>query len=678
MITVKTNDNSANYTVLFEEAFAFLAETYKDSKLEEYRKDRIKAFVEKQTAKAEANNMVPRFTSIQEYFAYIKDIHDLGGKKFLMLPLDEPVFEVDADKREITVPAVFKKNGISVKGDEIAESLIFKINRFFDYQDLNEMKVRVQWENADKEQGVSEIFAVDADRSADYLYLMWPLTHNITKSPGTIKFSLRFYTALEGGTLAYSWSTKIAAATINDGHNFNITGGDIAVDDASGLFANAINNSTTTASETAAQPGFIFNLNDHTGDPKSGIENADYQNDTVLEAYVDEENDTQTLRVQAYSTDAGLIGYEWFYIDTVKDDKSDTNGWSQALGGKMYFLESNLDYIETKDTTTPDPRKSYYEQVQDEDGEGVSYKRVNWADHVAVDGNKLYEKYSSTLVFNGHKGGPEAGAEKEVLPHVAGKYYAKAYNYVGDNSNSAQSLTIVFPEPEILEFAENGKLDKNVYLQSNGIGDIRVEAVIDARGAKASYEWQYAETKGAAGIDINKLPTEKRNKLSLNTEGNVLTVNGLPGYYKCIIVSTRNYAVKKKDPEYFCMVTEIPAEPTITYPLEDTAVSSRTKGAELKVIVENITGEFETEGMTYQWFKAGLSDDLDAPLADPSDKWLKNDDGTIYTVYTTPKNDTDSYYCVISNRIGEITSVTKSPVFSVGTFAMSSSNSAQG
>ena len=48
---------------------------------------------------------------------------------FSVLPLDEDVFEIDANTRLIKVPSSFATNGISVQGDEVAEVIYFEINR---------------------------------------------------------------------------------------------------------------------------------------------------------------------------------------------------------------------------------------------------------------------------------------------------------------------------------------------------------------------------------------------------------------------------------------------------------------------------------------------------------------------------------------------------------------------
>jgi hypothetical protein len=69
------------------------------------------------------------------------DNGEYGGKavrlnyEFIMLPLDEPRFSIDANTRDIIIPANFKKL-VGVQGDHSAETLIFDIDRYFDFVDL--------------------------------------------------------------------------------------------------------------------------------------------------------------------------------------------------------------------------------------------------------------------------------------------------------------------------------------------------------------------------------------------------------------------------------------------------------------------------------------------------------------------------------------------------------------
>ena len=79
------------------------------------------------------NQIINRFTSLEQYFTRLGTlISNVDNPiKYLMLPLDEDPLEVDANTRTITVPANFKKSGVGVQGDIIAETLFLRIDRFF-------------------------------------------------------------------------------------------------------------------------------------------------------------------------------------------------------------------------------------------------------------------------------------------------------------------------------------------------------------------------------------------------------------------------------------------------------------------------------------------------------------------------------------------------------------------
>ena len=646
MITTKSDSNSSKYIALFEDAFNFLKEhALQNDEFPATLEDRE---IRKQVLQDLVDAGVERFSSVQEYFSHIQDLLLLGGKKYLMLPLDEPVFEIDANKREILVPSEFKKNGISVQGDEIAESLIFKINRFFDYADLREMVPQVQWENAAKETGTSSIFVVDDSRNADYLYLMWPLKEEITKHPGTVKFSLRFYNVV-GNELAYSFSTKIAAATINASHDFSYEKLSTNVIDAESNFAAAIKNSKNTAAEDAATPYFILNLDEvaqnipatRTADE----ENADYieAGDVPhLEAYIDADNNPiQYLRVQAATSDTGLISYSWVYRDTVDTSVQD---------GVTYNLNQVTDaseiYLVSQDIT-PVAHKVYYKKVND------VYTISEF------DGNDvMYEKYSVIAVRKNQVGRRQLANNDQVLDHVAGVYQAKATNSVGGNTSDALSYAIVFPAPEVLDFTEEGNLPANAFLNGSNSGSLSVAVVIDENGAKDTYEWEYSTTLTGpftpiSGETSTLTPTEKA-KLSVNEAGNVLTIDNFPGFYRVRAISTRNYEQIKKLSDV-CKVTPALQAPTIIAPTKDTAVSSLYAAATLAIAVEDFESGFLSEGVTYQWYK-WVNGELEAI------------EGATNAELVVPQGTDDAFCCEATNHMGESVATARSRNFSVQPF----------
>ena len=101
-----------------------ISKVTKDNKaLYEDRIDQINKAFEKQGSST-------RITSFESYFGNIEEIYALSTNfrgsaandsnagtpgKFLLLPLDEPLSYIDANKRTINIPADFNKNGIGVR-----------------------------------------------------------------------------------------------------------------------------------------------------------------------------------------------------------------------------------------------------------------------------------------------------------------------------------------------------------------------------------------------------------------------------------------------------------------------------------------------------------------------------------------------------------------------------------
>jgi hypothetical protein len=89
--------------------------------------------------------------NIDDYFACLAELarieNDPNIKNidpiFTILPATEQTFDIDANKRTISIPENFAKYGVGVQGDEIAEILYFSIDRYFDAMDLAEMDIIV-------------------------------------------------------------------------------------------------------------------------------------------------------------------------------------------------------------------------------------------------------------------------------------------------------------------------------------------------------------------------------------------------------------------------------------------------------------------------------------------------------------------------------------------------------
>ena len=226
MITYINSKNATAYSNLFENAKAALKK-----------------------AKPEADIQI---STLEEYFFYLpelikltansheNDLHGYNatlGRRYAMLPLDEEYFKIDANSRIITVPESFRKNGIAVQGDEVAEVVYFKINRYFDFMDLNNTYIIIQWKLEGRtdegvsieKTGTSMEWVRDIESEPDYLIFGWALDSSITQYQGNLKFSVRFVNLnendednIENGTIEYSLSTLEATAAINKALNFQL------------------------------------------------------------------------------------------------------------------------------------------------------------------------------------------------------------------------------------------------------------------------------------------------------------------------------------------------------------------------------------------------------------------------------------------------------------------------
>lgn len=200
---------------------AFKAKAYKDA---------IEAGLSEADAEAARDAAFQIEENLESYYANIvqiaklaTDFHDAPYKFFLM-PLDEPLFEIDANKRTITVPNHFAKNGVGVYGDHMAEVLYFRIDKYFDYQDLFEVdEIVINWQfrpanasrNAEIKTEPSIALAPDDTYDPGHIVFGWVITNDMTPSKGTLTFSVSFIKR-NGDEYQYVLNTTTASVAIND------------------------------------------------------------------------------------------------------------------------------------------------------------------------------------------------------------------------------------------------------------------------------------------------------------------------------------------------------------------------------------------------------------------------------------------------------------------------------
>ena len=146
--------------------------------------------------------------------------------QYLRVPFGEDVFEINANSRSITIPNIFKQNGIAVVGDHLAEILYFTIDRFYDITDLSQTDILIQWRNLGGQRSgnsiptVSKPFAVYA--TSEKLYFGWIVDKNMTAYAGNIEFAVHFRTINEDNATTFILNTQPATIKVNADIGFNV------------------------------------------------------------------------------------------------------------------------------------------------------------------------------------------------------------------------------------------------------------------------------------------------------------------------------------------------------------------------------------------------------------------------------------------------------------------------
>lgn len=387
-------------------------------------------------------------TNLDTYFMCIETIAKKVQQgsldpKFLVLPNDEGWFEIDANSRKINIPSRFASYGAGVQGDEVAEIIYFCIDRYFDIYDLFDKEILIQWENAapKPDKGLSVTINKTLQVIPGKIVFGWPLTEEITKYPGKIKFSVRFFDRKEATAddpqeyLLYSFSTLTSELKINSGLDFDIDVSEniqnIIVDKNDRIYSRLRNSTAANPAWPAKVPQFELNLPDVENMKKDEETNTWYAH---LMANVYYEN------VDDGSHGVGLTQYTWKYLNK--------NGlW-------INNLPSEIIYVETKDETLSQD-DTYY--IKNEDGSYSIYNIIGSTFPVGEDGKpiQLYEQVASYKAT-------EPGTYRVVATNI--------YGLGNQSSNESKSCVIPFAKPATFTFENIA--DRNYILAVDEDDDI--------------------------------------------------------------------------------------------------------------------------------------------------------------------------------------------------------------
>lgn len=661
MITVYNNKYQEKYDILFREAYNVL--------IEEQKKPGTDITLNENVA---ANQ---RIASLEEYFAHIGYLAEYHSRKireemasnatyqqsakFLMLPMDEKhdveagCFYVDLNTRNINVPTSYAKYGVSVTGDQMAETLMFKVPRYFDYTDLTSTEIYVQWTRPDGEEGASRIVLVDYESEEGYILFGWPLTSNITvEGNNPLKFAIRFLVRDTEKNIKYSLNTLSASVAIKQAlyTQFN---SDLKVDDPSTLFAEAILNGVDTNMVLPKTPAFF--------------------GDWVLPESVNLVNDTIDLEVQGDAPDLGLIRYTWFFTPRYIDAKNNVVvEEAKTAGYKITAQPQNMTYIATKDIT-PKEEKTYYTQ----DGN----------DYPVFDGNEFaegvtyYEAVCKYTIFASTASKDEVMEPNKVAwPHVTGTYECFLENGIGSNWAPAENKSVcVVPCVESISFKsdlnDNAVIDMvddspvkaslSVLVDVQDTSTIGKEDAVSA--AEKAYTWYMKETSDGEFNVVGE--ADEEGTIIPYTGSSIMTDKR--GWYKVKATGTLNRESMWIESNE-CKVTYPVEAPKILNHLIDGNVQIVANDAIAKSIpfetpvtltVEiNPLAELESDEIIYTWY-ADYTDDNEKKL-EVNNKEVLAINGNSIQVQVPKTGDSDPhYYCHITNKLAGEEKMTKSATY---------------
>lgn len=599
---------------------------------------------------------------------------------YTVLPLDEPTFDIDANTRTIAVPNDFKKNGISVQGDQVSEIIYFTIDRYVDAMDLyrDDVQIVIQWETAPSvstskaasvsDKGISIAYLKDISlfKTEGKMLFGWALNSNITKNAGAIKFSVRFYKLNGQKELDFSFSTLTATATIQPGLDYTWQAGSFAetVFDDSIMIKGRIKDSVQPDDAGEADPpAFLegLDLPSAFAITRTDAEGKEVNYKAIdLEKITDSTGDVVLQRdfiVQA--TGEGYISYEWKKA-SLDDDTTFV----------PIETDAGFEYVLTDDTNYSGEKLYYTKEVT----EGIeSYKTFSIAPGSI--GSEIPADIKATLY-------ERVGYCKAK---TTGIYVVKVRNKVGLASAYLEdSVLVPGPDEDTFEVSLPEGQELSVYLtdgaEGAGMATIKVlgkTAVVDVvengevkkPGDTIVYTWTQGETTTE--------PIEIRN-----VENAVAQEYSIPGvaaedraqYDEDItasIYATRNGDNTKVITKVFRVTDKAHAPIVELGPKLDFKVQNGNT-VNITATVTNyadIKHNGKGDEITFEWYKAVFNGDDTAvdPLA--NDELIINpvmnvsEDGVCTLTFDTLTTAVEgselaksgAYYCVVTNKVNDST-----------------------
>ena len=555
------------------------------------------------------------------------DLLVLNKPIYMLLPLDEAPFIINANARTISVPAEFTKCG-AVKGDNYCEIATFVIDRYFDFKDLAEAQIAVQWINANKEEGISHIQLIDYESEEGKIRFGWPLVADITKYPGQVQFAVRFFVK-EEGTDKFHYLFNTQTATLNIKDSLNVISPKHEYENDINEFKHFVSNSQNPAYTIPASP-FFTTIN-------GGIDLPKYE-------AINLSDNTLTLKAQAVAADLGDITYKWFYIPSGSDAVRELTN-----DGNVYELEM-LKHVKVENIPEKKGLDKYWIKTGSDEAESYELYSGEWPPAEDIE---LYEVITSLKMV-------------DSTEDVVGEYWVEATNTVRgtatiiNSTNPVPSTHCIIPAPQHMSYIKN--LPYHMFMSGNPFkADLVIELKADSNKPNISYAW-YKSTTGINDDDF---------ELIMGAESATYSATEA-GWYKAIPIARLNRKTESEKSN-ICKVTMLPAAPVImqlSYKLEDDltyqvldkdndTMPSYKFGDIINLKINtnlDNASELESEALIYNWY-VQEPENLPRKLTDKdigANTLLK--EGTVLNsneikVRCIADDTIYNYFCVITNTI---------------------------
>ena len=555
--------------------------------------------------------------NIDEYFLNLGHIkkalqeQNINDISYFMLPIDEPLFEINANTRLIKIPDEFK-TGISVQGDEIAETIFFSIDRYYDTTDFYDDYIIpvIQWKYADQS-GVGvyhlsattgKVVMVDENSKTGgtiKVVFGWPITSEVTSRAANIQFSVRFLTIFDDEgklitdwtdhpisnpeDLEYSFSTLNAVTKINPSLDVKINEGAFSYDNKNYLIWKRMRNSKPADLNLQAINPIIEYF-----EPEAGT-------------FADlDETGYLTLKVKPIypsGTNATRMGqqvYEIWRIDQNDNKELYATGTADSIydiidDGEEGF---DIDYIPVPKTEKViNTTDMYFKKIVSEEDGSISYEE--YKDTELIDG--LYKRVQTYKI------------------NTAGKYYVNIINFINDNnkgSNDTDPFEIALPTNPIVGQSDNDKYDNYIlrYVKDEeGIDTpeiipvtLTLSAVDTDNGIALTYNWYRSENQNG----------ENKVLLTETPQENVAFNVSEKGFYYLEAINFRNNAEAKVMSDRGIRVTYPATTPNnVNYLIngysvnQDQLLESKELGYKIEFSIEPESERYDE--FRYEWYKEG-------------------------------------------------------------------------